>query len=348
MAQDVNVAPGEGSVVPYRATDVSQVTFGSNLFVDPCGTCKYSSEPSGFAVWGPNNCSSPGDVQRVAVPFIAAATGVPDRILASIILHNPTSCPTNKVTLGIYTDACYPTGPGTLLVSGQATVPAAPCALAVAKLRNAPTLTAGTKYWVAATTNAAQVALDALWYASNNVQIGYNFGTGWAQFTGGTPGFAVQGSSAIGPAAAPDSRPTFGANLFIDPCTGCRYDSNASGFDVRGPDNCTASGQTIWVAVPFIATATGVPRRISAPVILHNPTFCPENKVTLSLYTDNCGAGPGTLLVSGQATVPAAPCALAVANLGNAPSLTAGTKYWVAATTNAAQSRPRRHMVCIQ
>ena len=50
----------------------------------------------------------------------------------------------------------------------------------------------GIKYWVVATTNAAQAGLDAIWYASNNAQIGLNVGIGWFQFTGGTPGFMVQ------------------------------------------------------------------------------------------------------------------------------------------------------------
>ena len=211
-----------------------------------------------------------------------------------------------------------------------------PCALAVATLRNAPSLSAGTKYWITATTTAAQAGLDARWYGSNSAQFAYNLGTGWVQFGGGTPAFMVQGQGTAVPYApylAPDTlHAAFGGNLFVDPCTGCTYDPNSGGLDVRGPDNCTSPGSTTWLAVPFIASATGVPRRISASINLHNPTFCPQNKVTLSLYTDNCGAGPGTPLISGQATVPAAPCALAVAKLRNAPSLTAGTKYWVVAT----------------
>ena len=60
----------------------------------------------------------------------------PSRSRLPIILRDPTNCPTNTVTLSIYTDACYPIGPGTPLVSAIATVPAAPCGLAVAKLPN--------------------------------------------------------------------------------------------------------------------------------------------------------------------------------------------------------------------
>ena len=275
VARELESAPGEPMVVPDAAPDVSQVTFGSNLFVDPCGTCNYNASPSGYSVWGPGNCEFPGSVQGVAVPFIAAATGVPESISASIILTNPANCPTNKVTLRIFTDACYPTGPGTALVSGNATVPPAPCALAVAKLRNAPSLSVGTKYWIAATTTGAQAGLDARWYASNDAQYAFNFGTGWEPSLGITPAFIVQGSGAAGPDAAPNTpNMAFGSNLFVDPCTRCTYDPNSGGFDVRGPDNCTSPGSTTWLAVPFIASATGVPRRISASINLHNPTFC--------------------------------------------------------------------------
>lgn len=343
--QELTAASSEGTVNP----DVSQLTFGSNLFVEPCNTCDFDSNGGGFAVWGSANCSNPVMSEWIGVPFISAATGVPTRILASILLNKPGKCPTTKVTLSIYTDACYPNGPGTLLVSGVAKCPPrnAPCVLATARLTNAPSLTKGTKYWVVATTNDRQNGLDATWYASNNAQIGLNIGVGWFQFSGGTPGFAVQGRGQGESAVArkpslkmPDvAHPTFGSNLFVDSCNPCNYDSFSNGYAVWGPNNCTFSGQTEWLGVPFIAAFSGVPKRISAPIILHNPTACPTNKVTLSIYTDDCyPLGPGTPLVSGEATVPTALCDLAVAILRNAPSLAKGTKYWVVATTTEAQA----------
>jgi hypothetical protein len=338
MGQDLEITPGRSDVVPSQGLAASRIKFGSNLLRTPCNTCRYS-DAGGYFVVGPDNCISPGTTQWLAVSFIAAATGVPDRISAAIILADAAACPTNKVRLSIYSDACYRTGPGKRLISGVATVPKAPCAFAVAQLGNAPTLTKGTKYWVVATTTAQQAGLDANWYGSNNAQVAFNLGTGWEQFSGGTPAFRVQGSATLLSDATPEaSSPAFGSNLFVDPCTGCNYDSNAGGIDVRGPQNCTSPGETHWLAVPFIAAKSGVPSRISASIVLHNPAFCPKNKVTLSLYTDNCGLGPGTKLISGAATVPTAPCDLAVATLGNAPSLNKGTKYWVVATTTAAQA----------
>lgn len=322
-----------------KGADSSRVRFGSNLFRDPCGPCKYDSSAPGYFVVGPENCIVPGITQWLAVSFIASATGVPKNIGASIILTDPTNCPADQLTLSIYTDACYPTGPGRPLVSAVATAVEGPCDVAVAKLPDAPTLVQGKKYWVVAMTNAQQTGLNANWYGSNNAQYAYDTGTGWQQFAGGTPAFQVQGLGTVFSETAPDSsQPAFGGNLFIDPCTGCNYDPNGSGFAVWGPDNCTSPGERQSLAVPFIAGASGIPRRISASIILANAFSCPENKVTLSLYTDNCGVGPGAELVSGGATVPTAPCELAVAKLRNAPALSKGTKYCVVATTNAKQT----------
>src|SRR5437870_4051965 len=204
MGQDPEIAPGRSDVGTSQCPDASPIKFGSNLFRTPCNTCRYS-DGGGYFLWGPDNCFSPGTTQWLAVPFIAAVTGVPDRISAAIILADPAKCPTNQVRLSIYSDACYPRGPGKRLVSGVATVPKAPCAFAVAQLGNAPTLTKGTKYWVAATTTAPQAGLDANWYGSNNAQYANNLGAGWQQFTGGTPAFKVEGSGTLLSDAAPDA-----------------------------------------------------------------------------------------------------------------------------------------------
>jgi hypothetical protein len=174
------------------AAEVARITLGSNLFVEPCNSCNYDSNENGYAVVGPDNCLSPGTTQWIAVPFIAAATGVPKQISAPIIVVDPRHCPTRQVTLSIYTDVCYPIGPETPLVSAVATLPRAACNMGVAKLTNAPTLTRGQKYWVVATTNADQSGLDANWKPSNDAQCAINTGAGWTQTNGGTPAFLVQ------------------------------------------------------------------------------------------------------------------------------------------------------------
>jgi len=339
FAQEAEAVLGGDLDGVQTAPDRRRVTLGSNLFVEPCNSCNYDSNDNGPAVVGPDNCLSPGTTQWIGVPFIAAATGVPKQISVPLIVRDPRNCPSREVTLSIYTDACSPTGPGTPLVSAVARLPRATCNIGVAKLTNAPTLIRGQKYWVVATTNADQSGLDANWKPSNNAQSYFNTGNGWTQSDRGTPAFLVQAIAALQSASEPEpSSQGFGGNLFVDPCTGCNYDSNSSGLEVRGPDNCTIPGQLHWTAVPFVAAKSGVPTRILAPIILHDLPICTENKVTLSLYTDNCDLGPGDPLVSGIATVPKAPCDLAVATLVSAPALQEGVKYWVVATTDENQT----------
>src|SRR6266481_3493008 len=196
------------------------------------------------------------------------------------------------------------------------------------------------KYWVVATTNAEQSGLDAHWYGSNNAQWAINTGTGWTQTNGGTPAFLVQGITAPRESEPEPSNHGVGGNLFIDPCTGCNYDPHDSGRDVRGPENCLSPGNLGWTAVPFVAAKSGVPTRISASIIVY--AFCQQNNtVTLSLYTDNCGLGPGDPLLSGIANVPTSAdlCQLAVATLTGAPPLQEGVKYWVVASTDENQAQ---------
>jgi hypothetical protein len=338
MAEEPEFVLGGNLNGSQNAPEARRITFGSNLFVEPCSSCNYDLNALGYFVIGPDNCFVPGTTQWLAAPFIAAATGVPKQISAPIILFDPRHCPTREVTMSIYTDACYPTGPGTPLVSGVARLPDATCDMGMAKLTHAPTLTRGQKYWVVATTSAEQSGLDAHWYGSNSSQYALNSGAGWTQSNDGTPAFLVQGIRAQqDESEAEPSDQGFGGNLFVDPCTGCNYDPHGSGFDVRGPENCLSPGNLGWTAVPFVAAKSGMPTRISASIIVY--AFCQQdNTVTLSLYTDNCGLGPGDPLVSGIAAVPASPCDLAVATLSGAPALQEGVKYWVVATTDETQT----------
>lgn len=341
LAEEPKLVLGGDMNGSQNLPEALRITFGSNLFVEPCNSCDYGSNALGYFVLGPDNCLVPGTTQWIAVPFVAAATGGPKQISVPLILFDPTHCPINQVTLSIYTDACYPTGPGTPLVSGLARLPSATCNMGAASLTNAPTLTRGQKYWVVATTNAHQSGLDANWHGSNNAQCAIDTGTGWTQINGWTPAFLVQGARELQVGSVPEpSSQGFGGNLFVDPCTGCNYDPNASGRDVRGPNNCTLPGNLQWTAVPFVATKSGVPTRISASIILYDPAFCQEDHVTLSLYTDNCGLGPGEPLVSGIAVVPTSAdlCQLAIAKLSGAPALQEGIKYWVVATTDETQT----------
>ena len=125
MAQEPKVVLG-GDLRPCHRTtpEAPRIILGGNLFVEPCNSCNYDSNADGYAVVGPDNCLVPGTTQWLGVPFIAATTGVPKQISVPIIVVDPRHCPTRQVTLSIYTDACYPTGPGTPLVSSCSQVAA--------------------------------------------------------------------------------------------------------------------------------------------------------------------------------------------------------------------------------
>lgn len=132
-----------------------------------------------------------------------------------------------------------------------------------------------------------------------------------------------------------------GQNLVVDACTGCSYDSLSGGYYVWGTNNCESPGTTQWIGVPFWASASAAPRRISAGINLDNACTSTSTQVTMQIAADACpGTGnlsaPGAVIASGRANVPAAPCALAIANVRNAPALVAGGKYWVLAVTSGA------------
>src|SRR5713101_7253594 len=76
MGQDLEIAPDGSDNVSSQGPDASPIKFGSNLLRTPCNTCRYS-DAGGYFVLGPDNCFVPGKTQWLAVPFIAAATGVP-------------------------------------------------------------------------------------------------------------------------------------------------------------------------------------------------------------------------------------------------------------------------------
>ncbi len=82
LAQELSDVQEDSITIPYTTTEGTRATFGSNLFREPCSTCKYDSSAPGYFLWGSENCTSPGRAEWLAVSFIASATGVPERISA--------------------------------------------------------------------------------------------------------------------------------------------------------------------------------------------------------------------------------------------------------------------------
>jgi hypothetical protein len=199
--QKLQSGPYRGPFAPNVAPEVPlapDVTFYSNLTVDPCTGFKYDIN-NGFLLVGPNNCGIPGSTQWLAEPFVSKATGAVTKVLLSITnwgICTPTS---NKFTVQIYDDANCNGLPGNPLGSPvQATSPAAPPALATANFgATGPLLAAGNKYWVVVTTSAAasQNATTAVWWeATTSIEpFNLNDGSGWlAGYLGGPGGFQVQ------------------------------------------------------------------------------------------------------------------------------------------------------------
>jgi hypothetical protein len=198
MAQKIKVpGPWNGQRVQMQSLDQTDaVPFYSNLVTNTCTACNYDTN-NGFFILGPTNCFAPGSTQWIAYPFVAAKSGTVKSILASITDSGFCVAGSTKVTLAIYSDAC--TGiPGTQIGSSSvATAPAAPCALTQARFRTgAPVLTAGTNYWVVATTvSPTQDGTTAVWWEANTAIAPFNLndGNGWIFNPDGAPGgFTVQ------------------------------------------------------------------------------------------------------------------------------------------------------------
>jgi hypothetical protein len=190
--------PYKGPMMPMAAPEAPDAgVFYTNLVVDSCTTCNYSSA-NGYLVLGPNNCGIPGSTQWLAYNFIAAKSGAVKKVSLAITnwgICTPTSF---QFTVAIYNDACAGVPNVQLGTSVTATAPAAPCLLATANFGHAAvTLTAGQTYWVVVTTSAAatQNGTTAVWWMANTGYSDYNLndGMGWISFPAGSPGgFTVQ------------------------------------------------------------------------------------------------------------------------------------------------------------
>lgn len=199
FAQDLKVAPGKpwkGPMLPYQGPEWPGTPVFTNLGPTPSNL--YDFNAGGYYVLGINNGVIIGSDQWIAVSFWTTTQAAAVRHLQAAIGLEPANPGTqHKVVLSVYSDdaSLVPSAPGMPLGGKTATVPpSAPNALTVATLTTAINLAANTKYWLVATTTPTS-DLGAIWYASNNAQIGANLpsqSTGWFSFSGLTPAGAVQ------------------------------------------------------------------------------------------------------------------------------------------------------------
>jgi hypothetical protein len=154
----------------------------------------YDCGAGGYYVLGPTNCLAFPE-QWIAVSFWTGPSGGTATRIQTAIIQEPTCLSTARVLLGIYTDdGGAPSAPLAPLVEAPAAVKTV-CGQLTQVVVPATALAPNTKYWLTARTapGTANQNLAAIWYASNNAQIGYQIAATppWASFSGLTPAGAV-------------------------------------------------------------------------------------------------------------------------------------------------------------
>ena len=179
---------GSPVITPAEPHSSALKTIFSNL--GPSATNEYN-DTFGYYVLGPTNTIGFSE-QWIAVPFTPKANSTVTELQAAIGWE----AGTKKMNLGLYSDNAGVLG--TLLASAEAH--AFPnfgtCCHLVTVTITATAVTAGTQYWIGATsddTNAPN--FQAVWESSNSSNIGGDVAlAGWFTFSGGVPAAAALGT----------------------------------------------------------------------------------------------------------------------------------------------------------
>ncbi|MFZ0731108.1 MAG: hypothetical protein WAM79_02170 [Candidatus Sulfotelmatobacter sp.] len=177
-----------GPTIPAPKTGPKLTTIFSNL--GPTSTNAYNST-TGYYILGPENSVGLSE-QGIGVPFIPSANAHVKQIQAAIGWISGTSL----VDVGLYSDNNGTVG--TLLASGHAaTIPVfgTCCQLVTVNLKSTA-VTAGTQYWIVATSDDSNAPdFTGAFAASNLAVIAGDVGlTGWFSFTTNTPAAAARGT----------------------------------------------------------------------------------------------------------------------------------------------------------
>jgi hypothetical protein len=154
----------------------------------------YDCPAGGYYVLGPTNCLAFAE-QWIAVSFWTGPAGGTAGRLQAAVIQEPTCLSTARVLLGIWSDdGGAPSAPLAAIVEAPARVPTT-CGLLAQATIPATALAPSTKYWLTArtATGSANQNLAAIWYPSNNAQIGAQLSATppWFSFSGLTPAGAV-------------------------------------------------------------------------------------------------------------------------------------------------------------
>jgi hypothetical protein len=177
-----------GPVTPAVQPQPKLTTIFSNL--GPTSTNQYN-DTTGYYVIGPNNSVDLPE-QAVGVPFVAPANSHVQQLQAAVGWISGTSL----VNIGLYSDNGGTVG--ALLATGHAaTIPVfgTCCQLVTVNIKSTA-ITAGTQYWIVATSDDTRAAdFTGVFQASNLAVISADVGlTGWFSFTTNTPAAAARGS----------------------------------------------------------------------------------------------------------------------------------------------------------
>lgn len=146
------------------------------------------NDTTGYYVLGPTNTSGFGE-QWIALPFTPKANASATLLVAAIGIESGTSL----VDLGLYSDSAGDVG--TLIVSGHSTkIPAfGTCCGLVEVTIPATALTAGTQYWIAATTDDTNAPdFTGVFESTNQSTVAYNPALeGWFTFSGNVPAVGI-------------------------------------------------------------------------------------------------------------------------------------------------------------
>jgi hypothetical protein len=294
-----------------------------------------------YSVTGP---LSPNSTVFIGMPFTPKANYEVKQVRAAIQY----SSGANQVELSLYSDAGGV--PGAPLAETTVTnLPAQGtcCTLAIANFP-AVAVTAGIQYWVVASTPATGTGADfdggwafvppaksslglsfygGGWESSPSAIVqaaGEVFGTAAGAGTGGATGYA-EGLRVEEPA---QEEPTALTKIYSNLGPPANPFGAGFGEGVFGP--LSAPGFSVFVGMPFTPKANYEVKQVRAAIQFESGA----NQVELSLYSD-AGGVPGTPLA--QVTVTNLPayftcCTLAIADFP-AVAVTAGTQYWIVAST---------------
>jgi hypothetical protein len=177
-----------GPVTPARLDPAGLKTIYTNL--GPSVTDLFN-DTSGYEVTGPNNSLAIPE-QWIALPFKPKVAAHVTVLQAAIGWQSGSK----QVKLGLYSDNAGVVG--TLIAGGHSTnLPTfGTCCQVVSVTIASTAVTAGTQYWIVATSNDTNAPdLTAVWQSSNEANYGYNVGqAGWSAASNNWPGGAAKGT----------------------------------------------------------------------------------------------------------------------------------------------------------